>query len=172
MWNTWQQYHYTNHHSACFVTFIWYTHCIRLTLFYALTTSIVYTKSHLQSPRKDNIFSPHHTTAQVYENSAQSIIRSAANGINGMLSLPLSRIYLSWCAKVTNTAFTYFCIYYKGTIFAYGQTSSGKTHTMYGDDGKTGLVSLAVEEIFAHAQMVTYFLCISLQLWSCVFVLI
>lgn len=37
-----------------------------------------------------------------------------------------------------------------GTIFAYGQTSSGKTHTMTGDTTHKGVVQLAVEEIFRH----------------------
>ena len=35
------------------------------------------------------------------------------------------------------------------TIFAYGQTSSGKTHTMSGTEGSPGLIPLSVKEIFA-----------------------
>ena len=35
-----------------------------------------------------------------------------------------------------------------GTIFAYGQTSSGKTHTMMGHKGEAGVIPLAVNEIF------------------------
>ena len=34
---------------------------------------------------------------------------------------------------------------YNGTIFAYGQTSSGKTYTM------RGITELALQDIFAHA---------------------
>lgn len=37
---------------------------------------------------------------------------------------------------------------FNGTIFAYGQTSSGKTHTMMGSVEEPGLISLAVENIF------------------------
>lgn len=37
---------------------------------------------------------------------------------------------------------------FHGTIFAYGQTSSGKTHTMTGDKDFPGIVQLAVEDIF------------------------
>ena len=33
-------------------------------------------------------------------------------------------------------------------MFAYGQTSSGKTHTMRGTDGEPGIIPLAVREIF------------------------
>ena len=46
---------------------------------------------------------------------------------------------------------------YNGTIFAYGQTSSGKTHTMEGlmNDGELpGIIPRIVDDIFAHiAQM-------------------
>lgn len=42
---------------------------------------------------------------------------------------------------------------YNGTIFAYGQTSSGKTHTMegvIGDAGKQGIIPRIVNDIFNH----------------------
>src|SRR5258705_12990752 len=42
---------------------------------------------------------------------------------------------------------------YNGTIFAYGQTSSGKTHTMegvIGDGGKSGIIPRIVNDIFNH----------------------
>ena len=35
-----------------------------------------------------------------------------------------------------------------GSIMAYGQTSSGKTHTMMGSPGHKGIITLAVEQIF------------------------
>ncbi|KAJ2891340.1 hypothetical protein GGI21_005884, partial [Coemansia aciculifera] len=37
---------------------------------------------------------------------------------------------------------------FNGTIFAYGQTSSGKTHTMYGSGTELGIIKLAVENMF------------------------
>ncbi|XP_036974716.1 centromere-associated protein E isoform X7 [Acanthopagrus latus] len=37
---------------------------------------------------------------------------------------------------------------YNGTIFAYGQTSSGKTFTMMGSDLTPGVIPLAVEDVF------------------------
>jgi chromosome segregation ATPase len=37
-----------------------------------------------------------------------------------------------------------------GTIFAYGQTSSGKTHTMMGNETELGVIPLAIHEIFEH----------------------
>lgn len=42
---------------------------------------------------------------------------------------------------------------FNGTIFAYGQTSSGKTHTMegvLGDPGKQGIIPRIVNDIFNH----------------------
>ncbi|XP_054911709.1 centromere-associated protein E isoform X2 [Poeciliopsis prolifica] len=37
---------------------------------------------------------------------------------------------------------------YNGTIFAYGQTSSGKTFTMMGSDRNRGVIPLAVDDVF------------------------
>ncbi|RCV20783.1 hypothetical protein SETIT_4G085500v2 [Setaria italica] len=39
-----------------------------------------------------------------------------------------------------------------GTIFAYGVTSSGKTHTMHGDQSSPGIIPLAVKEAFSMIQ--------------------
>ncbi|EDV22383.1 uncharacterized protein TRIADDRAFT_3836, partial [Trichoplax adhaerens] len=39
---------------------------------------------------------------------------------------------------------------FNGTIFAYGQTSSGKTHTMMGNHNDPGVIPLAVNEIFRY----------------------
>ena len=44
-----------------------------------------------------------------------------------------------------------------GTIFAYGQTSSGKTHTMMGSDDEYGVIPLAVNEIFEHIESVSIY---------------
>jgi len=38
--------------------------------------------------------------------------------------------------------------YVPGTIFAYGQTSSGKTFTMMGSDLALGVIPLSMEEVF------------------------
>lgn len=44
-----------------------------------------------------------------------------------------------------------FCI---GTVFAYGQTSSGKTHTMRGSSSEPGVIPLAVHDLFNFIQEV------------------
>ena len=57
---------------------------------------------------------------------------------------------------------------FNATIFAYGQTSSGKTHTMYGSSsGEQGVIGMAVDQLFFAMEnspnrkflmMVSYFL--------------
>lgn len=39
---------------------------------------------------------------------------------------------------------------FNGTLFAYGQTASGKTHTIMGDATEPGIVPLAVQDVFNH----------------------
>ncbi|KAK3133349.1 hypothetical protein QOZ80_6AG0535400 [Eleusine coracana subsp. coracana] len=41
---------------------------------------------------------------------------------------------------------------FNGTVFAYGQTSSGKTYTMRGCDSEQGIIPLAVHGLFQHIQ--------------------
>jgi centromeric protein E len=44
-----------------------------------------------------------------------------------------------------------------GTIFAYGQTSTGKTHTMFGSKEEPGVMPLATENIFKLISQVLVF---------------
>ncbi|KAK9987974.1 hypothetical protein SO802_028213 [Lithocarpus litseifolius] len=39
-----------------------------------------------------------------------------------------------------------------GTVFAYGVTSSGKTHTMHGDQSSPGVIPLAIKDVFSMIQ--------------------
>ncbi|KAL6642832.1 hypothetical protein ACP70R_021013 [Stipagrostis hirtigluma subsp. patula] len=39
-----------------------------------------------------------------------------------------------------------------GTVFAYGVTSSGKTHTMHGDQNCPGIIPLAIKDVFSMIQ--------------------
>ncbi|RKP39116.1 P-loop containing nucleoside triphosphate hydrolase protein, partial [Dimargaris cristalligena] len=41
---------------------------------------------------------------------------------------------------------------FNGTIFAYGQTSSGKTHTMYGIPEEPGIIDLSIRRIFERIE--------------------
>ena len=42
-----------------------------------------------------------------------------------------------------------------GTIFAYGQTSSGKTHTMIGGGNNVGIIPLSIARIFEYMDEVS-----------------
>ena len=44
---------------------------------------------------------------------------------------------------------------YNGTCFAYGQTASGKTHTMMGSQTEPGVIPLAVDELFEFIRKVS-----------------
>uniref|UniRef100_A0A1S4CVL8 Kinesin-related protein 11-like n=1 Tax=Nicotiana tabacum TaxID=4097 RepID=A0A1S4CVL8_TOBAC len=41
---------------------------------------------------------------------------------------------------------------FAGTVFAYGVTSSGKTHTMHGEQKSPGIIPLAVKDVFGIIQ--------------------
>lgn len=46
-------------------------------------------------------------------------------------------------------------IWTEGTVFAYGQTNSGKTHTMQGSKSEPGVIPRAVHDLFQIIQQVT-----------------
>lgn len=54
---------------------------------------------------------------------------------------------LSLCSRVF-IVYVCCCVWSTGTIFAYGQTSSGKTFTMMGGDRIHGVIPLAVDDVF------------------------
>ena len=41
---------------------------------------------------------------------------------------------------------------FNGTVFAYGQTSSGKTHTMRGSASAPGVIPLSIRRVFSHIE--------------------
>lgn len=41
---------------------------------------------------------------------------------------------------------------YNMTVFAFGQTNSGKTFTMFGDESNDGLIHLVTKEVFRKIQ--------------------
>ncbi|SCZ91473.1 BZ3500_MvSof-1268-A1-R1_Chr1-2g01433 [Microbotryum saponariae] len=44
---------------------------------------------------------------------------------------------------------------FNGTVFAYGQTASGKTHTMMGTEAEPGIIPLAIDELFTFIHRVS-----------------
>ncbi|KAL6012176.1 hypothetical protein ACLOJK_002654 [Asimina triloba] len=76
----------------------------------------------------DRIFGEECKTAEVYEARTKDIVAATVRGFNGEESV---------CD----------C-----TVFAYGQTNSGKTHTMRGSATEPGVIPLAVHDLFQIIQ--------------------
>jgi len=57
--------------------------------------------------------------------------------------------YLVWLFS-----YSFYLLFWTGTVFAYGQTSSGKTHTMRGSVDEPGIIPLAVHDLFWSIQEV------------------
>lgn len=57
--------------------------------------------------------------------------------------------------------FLYVCAFFfpTGTVFAYGQTNSGKTHTMRGSGSEPGIIPLSVHDLFQSIREVSSLLC-------------
>lgn len=49
------------------------------------------------------------------------------------------------------------CFVFPGTIFAYGQTASGKTYTVMGSEGYLGVIPRAIHDIFQKIKKVNTF---------------
>ena len=48
--------------------------------------------------------------------------------------------------------------FHAGTIFVYGQTSSGKTHTMMGEQHHAGIIPLSIGAIFDYVEDVSTYM--------------
>ena len=59
-------------------------------------------------------------------------------------STTTQEVYDGICSPIVHAALAG----YNGTVFAYGQTSSGKTHTLMGTANEPGIIVLAVHDVF------------------------
>ena len=87
---------------------------------------------------------PEVTQLQVYEAAAKSIVE-------GRMDRKVSPESWTWNLYSIFCPFSDVLSGYNGTIFAYGQTSSGKTHTMQGvihDEELQGIIPRIVKDIF------------------------
>jgi hypothetical protein len=82
------------------------------------------------------------TTQIIYEDSVSALIETVLDGFNGrsVNSLFLFRV-------VTYVSFV-------ATVFAYGQTNSGKTFTMQGTCEQPGIIPLGLNHIFTLIESV------------------
>ena len=94
----------------------------------------------------DKILKPTVTQSQVYDATAKNIVK----GEESIIMHLYSPILCNWV-----THFADVLSGYNGTIFAYGQTSSGKTHTMEGNihnEEMMGIIPRIVNDIFDHVS--------------------
>ena len=52
-------------------------------------------------------------------------------------------------------------MFMSGTIFAYGQTASGKTYTMMGEADTAGVIPLALRELFGAISRVSLYIAVA-----------
>ncbi|KAF7135026.1 hypothetical protein RHSIM_Rhsim08G0184500 [Rhododendron simsii] len=81
------------------------------------------------------IFGESCKTQEVYEARTKNIVAAAVCGFNELFNSLSLNIYLLL-----------------GTVFAYGQTNSGKTHTMRGSTAEPGVIPCAVHDLFGLIQ--------------------
>ncbi|KAL8160373.1 hypothetical protein V2J09_001910 [Rumex salicifolius] len=120
----------------------------------------------------DKVFGPNAVTEEVYDVAARPVVKAAMEGVNGMLvAVDLGKFYgivigylfvmqfgehmydllvalLKFNARLLLTQLGWIV----GTVFAYGVTSSGKTHTMHGDHNCPGIIPLAIKDVFSMIQ--------------------
>lgn len=97
----------------------------------------------------DKVFGTECHTKQVYEEGAKEIALAAVSGINCELSssFQISNLLYSSSARF-GKFFSHYQNVYPASIFAYGQTSSGKTYTM------RGITEYAVADIYEYIDQV------------------
>lgn len=90
----------------------------------------------------------------MYEEGVKKIALSALTGINGTVSdiCIFVLTFLMICDTVKDHLhyITIACLFIAATVFAYGQTSSGKTYTM------RGITEKAVNDIYEHIMNVSF----------------
>jgi centromeric protein E len=94
----------------------------------------------------DRVFAPACSTQKVYDEGAKDVALSALSGINGNLFLPLS-LCISLITALLDLSNNF--NFLAATIFAYGQTSSGKTFTM------RGITENAIRDIYDYIKNVS-----------------
>lgn len=111
----------------------------------------------------DKVFGPDSITEAVYEEGVKNVALSSLMGINGNSLPPTLKgsFYMnisSFWKPFDHRLISILCI--SATIFAYGQTSSGKTYTM------RGITEKAVNDIYSHIMSVSFIILEQLLLSS------
>ncbi|CAN6204482.1 unnamed protein product [Urochloa humidicola] len=91
--------------------------------------------------------SPWRISGNTIAHSAQSSIRFDFDRIFGE-ECRTAEVYEARTKRIVDSVVRGF----NGTVFAYGQTSSGKTYTMRGSANEPGIIPLAVHDLFQHIE--------------------
>ena len=100
----------------------------------------------------DRIFDTCNSTQDVYDEFGKPVVLSAMDGMNG--NFRNIRSVSSVIFQLFQSKLTISISFLKGTLFAYGQTSSGKTYTMLGDQNAEGVIPKAIGEIYEYIEQV------------------
>lgn len=108
---------------------------------------------HVQSLWTDRMFKEDCETIQVYEARTKEIVAAAVRGFNG--NTHSADFWFRFQRELSIQFLFRVCFGFLGTVFAYGQTNSGKTHTMRGSPAEPGVIPLSVSDLFEITQQVT-----------------
>ena len=136
--------------------------CLNHTLMYMYMLYLSFVSS-------DHVFDESATTEQIYTTLTKPIVHSVMEGFNGetwefdasvntVLTASRLVVVVSAVYSLYVIACHVLCVH-AGTVFAYGQTSSGKTFTMMGMEEHPGVIPLAIDEIFAYIEEVRHYTC-------------
>lgn len=106
-------------------------------------------EAHLLALCTDHVFPPDTSNQQVFEVVAENVIWSTMEGFNGT-PRAVRASALVVMALLTRSRSRRLI----GTIFAYGQTNSGKTYTMKGSSKNPGMIPLAIQDVFSYIKQV------------------
>lgn len=96
----------------------------------------------------DRVFGCDCSTEQVYKEGAKEVALSVVGGINCEYQLVFLFLHISPSFLEFQLVNCWICV--AASVFAYGQTSSGKTFTM------TGITEYTIADIFDHIHKVIH----------------
>jgi len=97
--------------------------------------------------RFHRVFGPNQTNQEVYDDAIKNVVQVRTG--DG------SARRVCWTFESHHTLLSFFCVQdflcgVNATVIAYGQTNSGKTHTMAGNQDDCGIAQCATRDLFEH----------------------
>ena len=98
------------------------------------------------------------TTDEIFSTVTLPILRSVMQGFNGEMSTALNRSVRPTSESPAACVCVCVCVCVcAGTVFAYGQTSSGKTFTMMGTEAQPGVIPMAIYDYMEDVRLILFF---------------